>query len=122
MNNKEKQEIYDQVQYAIKNKLHLGTEPKPSSMYGMHWEYPVEIKDNRIIMRDSDCGLSKPTIPITYERWKKRYDTYGLWRSVGLWDFTKADDPAADCIRWCHSNPNSAGRELYRLRKILKKE
>lgn len=108
--------IYEQVEDAIVRKLHLGAPSKAMSMYGMHWHYPVAIELGDIVMRDSDCGLAKPTWTITPEEWERRASVYGLWRKVGFWSFAEADDPAADAIAFCERNPHSAGRELYRLR------
>ena len=119
MNEIERQEIYNQVQDAIKRKLHLGMPPKTTSMYGIHWQYPDKIEDDKIIMRDSDCGSVKPVIPIDFEEWDRRIKEFGLWKKVGLWSFVEADNPAAECIKFCHKDPESAGRELYRIRKLL---
>ena len=109
--------VYDQVEDAIRRKLHLGGPAKAMSVYGMHWHYPVGIELGNIVMRDSDCGLAKPTWAITTDEWSKRVDSYGLWRKIGLWKFVLADDPAASDIEFCHQNPHGAGRELFRLKQ-----
>jgi hypothetical protein len=108
--------IREQVEDAIARNLHLGAPPKAMSIHGMHWHYPVEIAMGDIVMRDSDCGLAKPTWTITTEEWERRVRLYGLWKKVGMWSFVPADDPAAAAIALCERDPHVAGRELHRLR------
>jgi len=113
--------IYQQVEAAIKGKLHVLT-PRPNHFLDpWTWRYPVGIEHGNILMRDSDCGLAKPVMTWTTDQWRERVSPEGdgLYRKVGMWDFVPADDPAVDCIRWCHSAPESAGRELYRLRQEI---
>lgn len=110
--------MYQQVDDAIDKNLHLGCEGNHMSTWGMTWHYPVAIELGDVVMRYSDCGLAKPTLKITIAEWTERVTTYGLWRLVGGWSFVRADDPAARCIKHCHHSPDSAGRELYRLRQL----
>lgn len=111
--------VYAEIEDAIARQLHLGAPPKALSMHGMHWHYPVAIELGDVVMRDSDCGLARPTWKITIDEWRERVERYGLWKSVGLWEFVPAEDPTASCIAYCHRNPNAAGMELYWLRKRI---
>lgn len=111
--------VYQQVEDAIHRKLHVlrGVDGTFNSWL---FAYPVGIELGDIIMRDSDCGLAKEPMIWTPAEWSERVgiiDGSGLYRQVGFWDFVPANEPAADCIRYCHSAPSSAGRELYRLRR-----
>lgn len=110
------EKVYVQVEDAIARSLHLGAPKNLMSVHRLHWHYPVGIEFGDIIMRDSDCGEAKPTWKITVDEWRRRVDEYGLWKRVGMWDFARADDEAADAIAYCHRSPESAGRELHRLR------
>lgn len=111
--------VYQQVEDAIARNLHLGAPRHSMSMHGMHWHYPVGIEHGDIVMRDSDCGLAKPTFTITTTEWAERVEKYGLWRMVGGWDFARADDPAADLTRFCHRNPSAAGQRIYELEQEI---
>lgn len=106
------EEIYQEVEMAIKNKLHLAFSVSPSQS----WGYPVEIKVGNIIMRDSDSGAVRPTWEITTACWAENEAKFGLWKKIGLWLFIPADDPAANDIRFAELNPTAAGREIYRLK------
>jgi hypothetical protein len=111
--------IYNQVEDAISRKLYLGGPAKKHpyvGIYPIYFRYPIEIRNGNIIMRDADCGLAKPTIEITTDEWAKRVKEFGLFKKVGLYRFVSADNPAASCIRYCETNPEAAGEELYRLR------
>ncbi len=108
--------IYQEVERCIRDKLHVGIGPcKP--LNSMHYRYPVDIERGNIIMRDSDCGLAKPTMEWTTDRWSEEVAAWGLCKMVGMWDFVPADDPAADIISLAHRNPTWAGQEIYRLRQ-----
>jgi hypothetical protein len=108
--------IYRHVEDAIKRKLHLG---RGWEGMGNKWCYPVAIEDGLIVVRDSDCGLAKPTWTYTPDRWDAMVKEHGLWRKTGFWHFTQADDPDCDLIEAAHRNPSWAGREIARLRKLL---
>ena len=109
---------YLQVKDAIARELHLGiVRENPGLMGALTWHYPVRIVDGEIEMRDSDCGLAKPSWTITIDEWQRLVAAVGLFTQVGPWSFVLADDPAADCIRHCEHSPMAAGRELYRLRQ-----
>lgn len=86
------------------------------------WVYyrPTRIDQNTIVMRDLDCGMVRTPVWWTPEYWQERLKD-GIWRHVGNWEFVRADDPAADSIAWCHRDPNSAGREMYRLQQELER-
>ena len=75
------EEVYDQVEYAIENKLHLGCYRRNDSMT---WLYPESIQLGFIIMRWSDCGSVKPTKTFTVEDWIESYNSYGLYKRVGI--------------------------------------
>lgn len=106
---------------AIDRNLYLGAPPKAMSMYNMHWNRPVRVEDDKIIMEDGDCGGCKPTWSITFEEWERCVEQYGLWKSAGIWSFIPFDDPAANAIRLCERDPHSAGRRLYELEEIVKR-
>lgn len=108
--------VYEQVERAIREKLCIAGRYR-THMGGPSYEYPVDIRLGNIVLRDADCGLVKPVRVITTDEWARL--TPPLWRQVGFWDFAPADDPAISEIAFCHHNPESAGRELYRLRKML---
>ena len=110
-----------QVEDAISRHLHLGGPAKTTSMYGMHWHYPVGIIYGDIEMRDSDCGLVKNSWTITTAEWEERVEKYGLYKSVGLWEFVPADDPAVAEIRSASRCPTAAGRALYDARQEIER-
>lgn len=91
---------------------------------GMSWWYPDKEQpdpENTVVIRDGDCGEVRPTRAISREEFDRRVRDYGLWRSVGLWSFTRADDPAANLIRSCERNPHGAGHRIYRLEERLRR-
>jgi hypothetical protein len=104
-------------QEAIEGKLYIRY---GKTLHGhLSWWYPdAEQPDpeNEVVLRDGDCGLARPTRTISRAEWDERVEEYGLWKSVGMWSFVPADEPAAGVIRYCHAHPEAAGRELYRLR------
>jgi len=114
------EQIYEQVESAITSHLHLGGRGGNMTVHGMSWDYPVGIELGNIVLRDSDCGLVKPTWEITTDEWRERVEHYGLYKKVGFWSFVPADDPAASTIAFCERHPHSAGRELYKLRMEAK--
>jgi hypothetical protein len=73
------------------------------------------------VIRDGDCGEVRPTRTIPRAEFDQRVRDYGLWRKVGLWDFTRADDPAANVIAYCHRSPQSAGHMLWRYQERLRR-
>lgn len=111
--------VYLEVERCIRERLHVGA-PGTTPLGGPRWAYPDRIELGDIIMRDSDCGLAKPTFTWTAAQWSENRKRHGLWRRVGMWDFVAADDPAASDIRFCHQSPDAAGRELHRLRLLVK--
>jgi hypothetical protein len=106
--------VYLQVEDAIARELHISGRYR-TPLGGLSYEYPVAIEDGNIVLRDGDCGLSKGVRIITTDEWAK-LARGGLWRRVGMWSFTLADDPAASDIAWCHRSPEAAGYQLHRLR------
>ncbi len=106
--------VREQVEDAIRRNLYIGGRYR-TPLGGMSFEYPVEVLLEEIVLRDGDCGLAKPTRAIAADEWT-RCAMSGLWKKVGLWSFVKADDEAADAIRFCHEFPSAAGTELHRLR------
>jgi hypothetical protein len=106
--------IYQQVEDAIARKLHLG---RGYWGLGPKYCYPIAIEHGDIIVRDSDCGLVKPTMTLTTDAWAEMVEKYGLWKKTGFWHFTPADDPAANLIRSANRSPSWAGHEIYELRK-----
>jgi hypothetical protein len=111
------EQVYNQVEDAIKRNLHLGTKARATSMFQMHWIQPVQIVDGNIEMRNSAGGLD--TWFITPEEWAERVAQYGLWKMVGMWSFVPADDPAAAEIAFAHRCPDAAGQQLYRLKQRI---
>ena len=109
--------VYQEVERAIREKLHVGVFVKGRWPSPWTWCYPDHIENGNIIMRDSDCGLAKPTFSWTTDEWAARVNSGGLWRQVGMWDFVRAEDAAADDIRYAHSNPEGAGRRLVEYRE-----
>ncbi len=108
--------VYMQVEDAIARHLHVMV--AGGGVSGPGYRYPVGIENGNIVMRDSDCGLAKPVIVWTTDRWREHVDESGrgLYKKVGFWSFEAADDPAANDIRLCHQSPGSAGRRLYEMR------
>ena len=107
--------IYEEVERVIQQRLHIGA-PGTTPLGGPRWAYPDSIELGNIVMRDSDCGLAKPTFIWTTDQWEENQKQCGLWRKVGMWSFVRAEDPAADEIALCHCSPEWAGQELARLR------
>ncbi len=108
--------VYEEVEWVIRKRLHIGA-PGSTALGGPRWAYPDHIELGNIVMRDSDCGLAKPTFVWTTDEWADNRRKHKLWRKVGMWDFVLADDLAASAIAYCHRSPDSAGRELHRLRE-----
>ena len=109
-------ELIIQIKDAIDKRLYLGAPRKHDwGTYSIHWNLPIAIDEDRklITMIDADCGTVDRSWDITYEQWTEGFNTYGLWKKVGMWEFVKADDPAASNIRYCNHNPEGAGRHLY---------
>ena len=107
----------DQVRDAIRRKLHVAVLRPWGKETRWVYRYPVSIDGEIVVMRDSDCGLAKPSMRWTLDEWRTHVkDGGGLLRQVWFWDFAPAEDPAADAIEFCHRSPESAGRELFRLR------
>jgi hypothetical protein len=95
-----------------------------SLVYGTSfWYVDKEQPDpeREVVIRDGDCGEVRPTSTISREEFDQRVRDYGLWRSVGLWSFVPADDLAVSAIRYTNAYPDSAGRELHRLRERLRR-
>jgi len=109
--------LRQEVERAIREKLHV-TGRYRTPLGSASFEYPIAIDGDSIVLRDGDCGLARPTVTITVDEWRDLVQR-GLYRRVGFWDFAPADDPAADEIAFCHRHPQSAGRELHRLRQRL---
>lgn len=105
--------IYQQVEDAIRRRLHLLCDDRRTPMGGPDWDHPVGIEWGMIMLMRSDCG--REAFAITPEEWARRAEG-GLWRMVGGWSFVLASDPAADDIAFAHRSPSAAGRQLARLR------
>jgi len=107
--------IYQQVEHAIRERLYVtGTERHP--MGGCYYFRPVAIEDGLIRLENEGSSYQPPRW--TPEQWRERVTEggIGLFQRVGFWDFTPADDVAADEIRFAHKSPKAAGRELHSLR------
>ena len=113
------EKAYLQVEDVIRRKLFVGA-PGRTALGGPRWAYPDRIELGDVVMRDADCGLAKPTFVWTLAEWSENVLRHGLWRKVGMWDFVRADDEAAEAIAFCHRSPGAAGRELHRLRNEAK--
>lgn len=105
------EQIYLQVEDAIRRRLHVR---RARASGGYSYWHPLSIQDGNIVLRDSDLGQRTRTI--TTDEWAELAE-HGVWQLVGIWDFVRADDPAAGAIAYCHRNPNAAGRELYQHRQ-----
>uniref|UniRef100_A0A6H1Z8L8 Uncharacterized protein n=1 Tax=viral metagenome TaxID=1070528 RepID=A0A6H1Z8L8_9ZZZZ len=57
-----------------------------------------------------------PAFVIPCREFKEHIKQHGVYRQVGIYQFVRADDPAASCIQYAHQYPEAAGRELYDLR------
>jgi hypothetical protein len=90
---------------------------------GLSFWYPDKEQPDpdAVVIRDGDCGEVRPTRTIPRAEFDQRVRDYGLWRKVGLWDFTRADDPAANVIAYCHRSPQSAGHMLWRYQERLRR-
>jgi len=108
--------VYAQVEDAIARHLHVMV--PDGGISGPGYRYPVGVENGNIVMRDSDCGLAKPVIVWTTDKWRQHVDEDGggLYTKVGFWSFERADDPAANDIRLCHRSPDLAGRLLHDMR------
>lgn len=112
------EQIYQQVEMAIKNHLHI-IRPGCSALGGALYGYPEKIEYGNIVMRDSDCGLAKQTFLWTTDQWANAA-RYGLYKQVGFWAFARYDDPATGYIAMAHSSPEYAGRRIHELTGKLK--
>lgn len=116
------EKIYQQVEWAIREKLYCARGTRWSG--GLAWERPIRIELGNIIMLWGDCGNENRQEDLsewTIDEWREVVleDNTGLYRQVGFWQFAPVDDPAVECIRWCNSYPDTAGRELHRLREYV---
>ena len=113
------QETIEQIQDAIKRKLYVfvKTPIKKTPLDTDLYLLPVEVSGDTIRLVDRSSGDWYHDW--TIEQWKEHVsDTgQGLYRKTGVWDFTEADNPAFDLIKFCTRNPESAGNRIYYLEK-----
>lgn len=102
-------------QDAIDKGLHVGGFRTPLGGPGFRKPRAVT-EDGGVVVRDSDCEPRRSEETWTREKWDEAVEKGGLWRSVGMWSFAPWDDPAAGAVAFAHRNPDSAGREIHRLR------
>lgn len=113
------EQTYQIIERAIRGQLYVarGT----SSLGGPAWRRPIRIENGDVVMLWGDCGIESRPEDLcrwTLDEWREAAGEDGqyMYRKVGLWAFAPADDPATDDIRYAHTSPESAGRQLHRLR------
>ena len=74
--------------------------------------------DEGATLKQYGSALASP-FRVSYRELDSLVIQHGLCRRTGRYQFDRADDLAVACIRYATENPQAAGRELYRLRKLV---